>query len=77
MVHEQSLTGIPIEYLFTVIGGLITLVYLDVKRELKALRKNAEIRGGQLVRIGTILRIVCSKLRIPYGGDRDDDDDYH
>jgi hypothetical protein len=69
-----SATGIPIEYLFTIIGSLLMLIYLDVKRDLRKLRSNAHKRDLTLARLSTALRFVCRKLNIPFPSDDSEND---
>lgn len=70
-----SATGIPVEYLFSIIGALLMLIYLDVKRDLKNLRNNASRRDLVLARVSGALRFVCHKLKIPFREDDNDDED--
>ncbi|HTV76652.1 MAG TPA: hypothetical protein VMF03_00210 [Steroidobacteraceae bacterium] len=80
-MEAHSATGIPVEYLFTVIGVLLTWIYLDMKRELKSLRKNAEMRSVMIDRLRIALSLVCRKLNVPFGdilkvgGDEHGDED--
>lgn len=61
-----SVTGIPIEVLFSIIGTLILLIYADTRRALNQLQKRAEYRDLQIVRIETSLSMVCSELNLPW-----------
>jgi hypothetical protein len=60
------MTGIPVEALFSIIGGMVTLVYLDLRREVRTLRKESQTRTVQLTGIRFILASVCKKLDIPF-----------
>lgn len=60
------MTGIPVEYLFSIIGAMVALVYLDLRREVKILRKESQGRAVQLTGIRFVLASVCKKLDIPF-----------
>lgn len=72
----NSLTTIPIEVLFAIIGGLITIVGAlgswignGIVREIRSLRQESNARGVQLTKQSTILAVICNKLGIPYNSD--------
>lgn len=66
------MTGIPIEYLFATLGTLVGLIYLDLRREVRILRKESQGRAVQLTGIRFILSSVCRKLDIPFDLRSDD-----
>lgn len=74
-MHDGSVTGIPIEYLFLIIGGLLSAIYFDVKKDLKSLKRNADTRAITITRMSLALRFVCRKLKIPFDANDDGDDD--
>lgn len=55
----ESVTGIPIEYLFAIIGALVVAVYTDLRSSVYRLSKGA-------VRRDRILTLICDKLKIPF-----------
>lgn len=67
-----STTGIPIEWLFGLIAALVAVIYVDMKRELRALRRQASRRAGLMLSMKYSLQLVCRKLDIPFN-DEDDD----
>jgi hypothetical protein len=62
MNGATTVTGIPIEYLFLIIGALVSLLYMDLRRGFSTLNKNGEKRDRLLVRI-------CTKLGISWNDD--------
>jgi len=54
-----SVTGIPIEYLFVVIGALVSVLYWDLRRTLRILYRRGEKRDTLLIKI-------CAKLGIEW-----------
>lgn len=80
---EHSLTGIPIELLFGAIAGLLAIIYGDLKRESRALRKASDRRDKASIKndyrmqhLTAAFGMVCEKLKIPFAPfvDRKDDD---
>jgi len=71
---STSATGIPVDYLFLVIGALLSGIYLDVKRDLRTLRNNAQKRDLAISRVTLALRFVCRKLNIPFDANDDSAD---
>jgi hypothetical protein len=66
-MHEvPTTTGIPIEYLFGLIGILISIIYCDIKRELRKLRTASELRDLAQERFRVALIFICRKLDIPF-----------
>lgn len=72
-METTTVTGIPTDYLFLIVGALIGAIYLDIKRELRSLRKDANSRVVTLGRITLALRFVCRKLNIPFDANDEDE----
>lgn len=70
--NSQSVTGIPVEYLFAVIGALLTVVYADIRQAIRALKQEAAKRGRHIRHVESCVRLVCNKLNINYQ-DADDE----
>ena len=70
--NSKSVTGIPIDYLFACIAGLITIVYTDIRRAIFALKHEAARRGRHMRHVENAVRLMCHKLHIPYE-DTDDE----
>lgn len=64
MRNTETLTGIPIEALFGVIGALGMIVYASMMWEIRRLRSMSELRHDMLVRVQTAMRLICKKLDI-------------
>lgn len=64
--NTQSVTGIPIEWLFLVIGSLGGIVYLDLKHEVRSLHREGRVRSKSIRRLQTTMRDVCNKLHVNY-----------
>ena len=62
----MSLTGIPIEFLFAAIGGMLGLIYADMKRELRTLRKESNARGTSIALIRQSVNSLCNHLKLPF-----------
>lgn len=76
----MTTTGIPIEVLFSVLGFLLAGIYLDVKRDLRTLRRGAVNRDKKMDRFGIVLGLVCQTLKVPFSSilqAHDDDDHAH
>jgi len=69
----NTLTGIPIEALFAMIGALGSLVYLDIKREVRWLRKESAHRTRVLDSLCAVFHIAAKKLDIPWSPPQDSD----
>lgn len=76
--EATSATGIPIDYLFLIIGALVMLVYGDLRRQqhnmkkdIDKLREDGEKRTKSLIRISTVFRLICQNLRIPWHDNED------
>lgn len=63
---SKSLTGIPVEYLFAAIGTLVSLVYMDMRRAISALKHEAGKRGRHIRHVENAVRLICNKLKINY-----------
>lgn len=63
---KDTMTGIPIDVLFTVIIALIGAVYADIKRELRSLRRNGTNRDLLMERFRIALSYVCQTLHVPF-----------
>lgn len=59
----NSLTGIPVEYLFGAIAALVSIIYADLKRSVS---KNTEAGNKR----DLILVKICEKLNITYPFDK-------
>jgi hypothetical protein len=70
-----TLTGIPIEVLFAIIGALGMIIYADVKHDLRRLRRASSQRGKSLVYLASILEQVCDKMHIKFRAPSDNEDD--
>ena len=68
---SQQLAGIPVEYLLGIIGVLVTLIYGDMKKDLRRLTHESQNRSIQLQTVKFALRQVCRKLDIDFGDDED------
>lgn len=64
--NAMSATGIPIDYLFGVIAALVSLVYMDIKREIRHLHHNARTRAKHIRHVENTVRTLCNGLAIPY-----------
>jgi hypothetical protein len=77
----MSVTGIPIEWLFGVLGILVSVIYADIKRELRSLNRSAARRELTLERFRIAISLVCRKLNVPFSdilkGDGDSDTSEH
>lgn len=62
----MSITGIPIEWLFAIIGALISGIYLDLKREVKRLRVESQDRGVSLAVLKNSFNNLCKHLKAPF-----------
>lgn len=58
----MSATGIPVEYLFLAIAGLIGIIYADLRSQVKSSAKAGARRDVYLIRI-------CEKLKIHFDPD--------
>jgi hypothetical protein len=45
---DKSITGIPIDILWSALGALVLLVYFDLRREVRRLRREAGLRNDML-----------------------------
>lgn len=59
-----QITGIPLEYLFVVIGALVSVLYWDLRRALRQLMSKG-------IRRDVLLARICEKLGIPWNGNGD------
>jgi hypothetical protein len=57
MIDATSATGIPVEYLFMLVGILIAGIYADIRAAVFRLQKGATKRDRLLV-------LVCDRLKI-------------
>jgi len=71
---HTALTGIPIEVLFSLVGGLGLVIYADMKYEIRRLRKQSERRGDQLLHLDGYMSRICDKLGIDYRSHGGEDD---
>lgn len=55
----DKVTGIPIEYLFLMIGALVTAIYAGIRSDLRALKRSAAKRDTLLIRI-------CGKIGVDF-----------
>lgn len=62
----QSISGIPVEYLFGLIAALVGLIYNDIKKEIRSLHANGKIRTGHIRHVENAVRKICSHLNIDY-----------
>jgi hypothetical protein len=62
----NALTGIPVELLFTIIGTLIVGIYLDLKREVRSLRKESNVRGTSIALIRQAVNAICNHIKLPF-----------
>ena len=69
----MSVTGIPIEYLFAIVGAMVAGIYLDLRREVRSLRKESIARGTQIALIKQMLNAVCKHIKLPYSVFDEDD----
>lgn len=75
-MHDS--TGIPIEYLFAIIGFLLLGIYGDVKRELRSLKRDGAHRDRNQERFRIALIYVVRHLKVPFAAsllDVKDEDD--
>lgn len=67
----QSATGIPIDYLFGSIAALLSIIYLDMKRDIRNLQKEGKIRTRHLSHVENVVRKICAYMKLEYR-DRED-----
>jgi hypothetical protein len=65
-MHTTSVTGIPIEVLFGIIGGLGMLVYADMRRIMNKLTRESEKRGRQMSVFRVYLSQLCAKSGVHF-----------
>lgn len=68
----QSVTGIPVEWLFGIIGVLVATVYLDLKHEVRTIHREGEKRSTDIEHLRVSVRAIKRKLNIH---SREDDED--
>lgn len=73
--NSTSVTGIPVDYLFATIGALGSLVYADLKREVRSLKHEAAKRGRHIRHVENAVRKVCYKLNIKFEEEEDNNDE--
>lgn len=66
MPPPTSVTGIPIEILFSVIGVLVALIYGDIKYELRRLRKESHERSNAIIQLRMAVSFISQKLGITF-----------
>jgi hypothetical protein len=62
----QTLTGIPVDLLIAAFGMLCASIGGVMWHELRALRAEAQVRGGHITALRVMMRLVCQKLNLPY-----------
>lgn len=60
----ESVTGVPIEWLFGTIATLVGLLYFSLLYEIRRLRARGERRDSCLQRVKMMMFIVCKHLGI-------------
>lgn len=66
LTSTPSVTGIPIEYLFTIIGAFGTIIFGFVMRELRQQRRSSDARAASLAYLERYIIKICDKLEIDY-----------
>lgn len=75
--EAKSITGIPIDVLFTLIGALVALVWSDMRRqqreqskhlqkELDELKSQHRARGRTLASVQNAVMQICWQLKLKY-----------
>jgi hypothetical protein len=67
----DTVTGIPLDVLFSIIGALLVGVYADMKYQLKKLQEDSAKRSGNIIHMRTLLGFICKKLDIPFDANHD------
>lgn len=75
MHGADTMTGIPIEWLFAAIAGLLGMVYADLKKELRSQTRRGINRDKKTERIRITLGLMCESLKLPYAKILDDPSD--
>jgi hypothetical protein len=69
-----QITGIPIEWLLTVIGGLVCAIYASLLYEVRKVRNSGEKRDKRVTVLQANIHAICAKLGIDvFSGDNDGD----
>lgn len=63
---SARVTGIPVETLFELIGALLLIIYADIKRELRSIRRSAETRDKVVERLRIALCFMARTLKVPF-----------
>lgn len=70
---QHTATGIPIDVLFSLIGVLGSAIYLDIKKDVRILKRESSQRSVTLAKWGVYLRQLCKAAGIPFQTDQEDD----
>lgn len=63
---SQSVTGIPVDVLLSIISALVALIYADMRRAIRRLEVEGAKRTRSIDHLSMLMHLVCRKLNIPY-----------
>jgi len=72
-MDHHTLTGIPIEWLFGALAGLLGIVYASITYQLRQVIRQSARNHVRLVRVTTYLGFMSAKLGVPFRDGEDDE----